>query len=224
MKKDIRLRSYSDLPAIDIGWISMKDHFISTVGPNSGRGAPLKNLLVIADAKLKPKTSFPKHPHKDMEILTWVVDGTLHHQDDKGYDQIVPALNLQLMSAGEGIIHAEGNSSDQVLRILQIWIRPKVIGGTPKVMTTPLEGTDLKLLAGPLNAPLIIKQDLWLYAAKIEGKMQISVPEDHFGYLVFIGNLKLDDNLIFDGDGAYLGHGDYEVSGKGQIILIIQHH
>lgn len=223
-KKKFRLNPYSTLPAFDAGWLSLKDHFIATVGPHSGTGRPLKNLLVLADAKMQAYSSFQKHPHQDMEILTWVVEGTLHHQDNQGFDQKVPALNLQLMSAGDGLFHAEGNSSDKSLRILQIWIKPKNKGGKPEVTSAALEGNDIKLLAGPKEAPLIIDQDLWLYGANIKGTKTITVPENQFGYSVLIGKLKLDNVEISDGDGAFLEAGSHEVSGNGQIILMNQKH
>jgi len=218
----IKLRPYSLLPALDLGWLTLKDHFIATVGPHSGSGKPLKNLLVISDAKLSPNSSFPKHPHQDMEILTWVVEGTLHHQDDKGFDQQVPSSHLQLMSAGDGIFHAEGNSIDKALRLLQIWIHPKIKGGLPKVLTTELQSYDLALLAGLSDAPLIIKQDLWLHGAQIDGQLKFDIPDHQFGYAILMGELKINSRAIQDGDGAELSAGAYEIKGKGQIILLIQ--
>lgn len=218
----IHIRPYATLREVDIGWLKLKDHFISTVGPHSGQGESLKNLLVIADATMKPKSSFSKHPHQNMEILTWVVRGTLHHKDDNGSDQMVSSQYLQLMSARDGIYHAEGNSSDDELRLLQIWINPNKRGGDPVVTLKPLTREGFELMAGPMNAPLIIRQDLWLFAARITKAQKFEIPHRQFGYGVFIGELKLNGHQVEDGDGAILETGEYEVSGHGQVILILQ--
>lgn len=218
----ILIKRYADLPAVDIGWLTLKDHFVATVGPYSGQGRPLKNLLVLADAKIHPKSSFPKHPHEDMEILTWVAQGTLHHQDSRGADQFVPSLSLQLMSARDGIFHAEGNSTAESLRILQIWINPLTRGGNPVVSTAALDQTGFKLMAGPKDAPLIIRQELWLYAAKVQRKESFEIAQDKFGYALFMGDLKLNGQNVSDGDGAVLNPGSYVVEGSGQVILIQQ--
>lgn len=215
-------RSNESLPALDIGWLKLKDHFIATVGPHSGSGQALKNLLVIADANIAPKNSFSKHSHKDMEVLTWVVGGTLHHQDDKGADQFVPELNLQLMSARDGIFHAEGNATDKELRLLQIWIKPNASGGDAEIKTAALKGEGFQLLAGPENAPLIIRQDLWLYAAKLNGSATISLKDGHFGYAVIIGEMTVNGLNFFDGDGAVLNGGTYVFEGIGQVIVTEQ--
>lgn len=219
---NFQIRHFEDLPSLDIGWLSLKDHFISTVGPHAGKGRPFKNLLVIADAIIQPNTSFPKHPHQDMEILTWVIEGTLHHQDNIGAGQFVPLHHLQLMSARDGINHAEGNSGASPLRILQIWIRPESLGGVPEVRQTPLNSERLTLLAGPEDAPLIIRQDLTLYAANVSGKIAFDIETDKIGYAVFIGTCKLNEKNLSDGDGAILKSGNYEVGGNGQFILILQ--
>lgn len=220
--KGIQVKPYDSLPSLDIGWLSLKDHFISTVGPNSGKGKALENLLVIADAKLQPNTSFQKHKHEDMEILTWVISGTLHHMDNVGTEQFVPPQSLQLMSARSGIFHAEGNSSQEVLRILQIWINPNEKGGNPEIKFRQILGTGLELMAGPSKAKIKIRQELWLYASLVSGIQKFTIPSHQFGYGVFIGNLKLNQLDLFDGDGALLVSGEYEVTGEGQFILILQ--
>nr|BFD67629.1 pirin family protein [Bdellovibrio sp. HAGR004] len=221
-QNQVAVRPYKSLPALDIGWLTLKDHFIATVGPHSGAGVPLKDLLVIADAKITPNASFPKHPHKDMEILTWVVKGTLHHQDNKGMDQLVPEGHLQLMSARDGIFHAEGNATDGELRILQIWIRPNQNHGTPEVCFEPLQQKGFKLMAGPEKAPLKIRQNLWLFAAMISGVEKFTIPSDSFGYAVLIGDISINGSSTQDGDGALLNSGSYSFSGEGQVVLIQQ--
>ncbi len=221
-QQEIQVRPFARLPAVDLGWISLKDHFIATVGPHSGRGEALKNLLVAADATLKPDARFPMHPHGDMEILTWVARGTLHHKDNKGSEQFVPSLSLQLMSARDGIFHAEGNSGSEDLRLLQIWIRPHSNGGIPEVRHAPLIGEGFQLMAGPKQAPLVIRQDLWLYAAKLDGRQDFEVPSGQFGYAVFFGKFRLGQKELADGDGVVLDSGKFDVTGTGQVVLLLQ--
>ncbi|WP_374000827.1 pirin family protein [Bdellovibrio bacteriovorus] len=220
---EIQVRPYSQLPEMNLGWLSLKDHFIATVGPYSGRGEQLKNLLVLADAKIQPKSRFPDHPHNDMEILTWVVHGKLQHLDNKGTNQEVPAEHLQLMSARDGIFHAEGNLSNEPLRLLQIWIHPNAKSGTPVVQQAGLNQQGFNLLAGPSAAPLIIRQDVWLYAAKIESDEQVfEIPEDKFAYAVSIGNLSWNGKELKDGDGLLAQSGKLAIKGTGQVIVILQ--
>lgn len=223
LTKNFKVRSYLSLPEMKLGWISLRDHFIATVGPHSGQGEPLKNLLVIADAKIQPQSRFPDHPHQDMEILTWVVEGTLQHLDNKGTNQAVKAGSIQLMSARDGIFHAEGNTSHEPLRLLQIWIRPEFKGGTPVVEQAALGGEGFQLMAGPENSPLNIRQQLWLYAAKLDGAPQsFQVPPGKFAYGVSIGSLTWNGRTLQDGDAVSFEEGAVQVAGHGQAILILQ--
>ncbi|MFV3407954.1 pirin family protein [Bdellovibrio bacteriovorus] len=220
---EMQVREYAHLPEMNLGWLSLKDHFIATVGPYSGRGEQLKNLLVLADAKIQPKSRFPDHPHNDMEILTWVVHGTLQHLDNKGTNQAVPAEHLQLMSARDGIFHAEGNSSNESLRLLQIWINPNSKGGTPVVQTAGLNQKGFNLLAGPEQAPLILRQNVWMYVAKFENDEQVfEIPEDKFAYAVSIGKLAWSGKDLKDGDGLVAQNGKFSIKGTGQAIVILQ--
>jgi redox-sensitive bicupin YhaK (pirin superfamily) len=222
-KTEFKIRSHSDLPSVDLGWLELKDHFMATVGDQAGQGQTLHHLVVLADAKIKSKSFFPKHPHRDMEILTYVVKGTLSHVDDKGTSQELPSGNLQLMSARDGIFHAEGNSSGEILRILQIWIQPKTNGGVPIVLSTGLKNQGFHLLAGPARAPLLIRQDLWFYAARLSDEtFEFVIPEGQFAYVVSIGALTWNGNTFEDGDGALVETGKLEISGTGQAIIILQ--
>lgn len=219
----IEVRQYANLPEMNLGWLSLKDHFIATVGPHSGQGKELKDLLVIADAKIQPKSRFPEHPHRDMEILTWVAEGTLQHLDNKGTNQAVPTEHLQLMSARDGIFHAEGNSSSESLRILQIWINPNSKGGTPIVKQVGLKNRGFNLLAGPENAELSIRQNVWMYVARLKDEnAEFIVPDDKFAYVVSVGNLNWNEIALQDGDGALIQSGKIEIKGTGQAIVFLQ--
>jgi redox-sensitive bicupin YhaK (pirin superfamily) len=120
------------LPRTDLGWVEMTDHFLVTVGPHTGEGTKLGDLMVLADAVLAPKAQFALHAHKQMEIASIVLSGELTHREpDRAL--AVPAGSVQWMSAGDGIVHAETNPGDVPARLLQIWIRPEHTGGTPRL-------------------------------------------------------------------------------------------
>lgn len=223
-KSEIKIQSYSQLPDLKLPWLSLKDHFIATVGPSSGQGNPLGDLLVLADATFQPQSRFPQHPHKDMEILTWVVKGTLQHYDNNGTNQSVPEKSLQLMSARDGIYHAEGNATNDEVRMLQIWINPSMTGGAPEVSQVSLKGSGLQCLAAPANSPLIVRQNVWFYVASLENSAQESfkIPQGQMGYAISVGSLTWNDIHAQDGDGLFLSAGDLEVRGDGQAIIILQ--
>jgi redox-sensitive bicupin YhaK (pirin superfamily) len=90
-------------------------------------------LRVFNDDTVKPRSGFPMHPHRDMEIVTIVLSGSLEHEDNQGNRGLLEADEVQVMSAGTGIVHAERNPSSTVpLHLLQIWLRPEDRGGRPR--------------------------------------------------------------------------------------------
>jgi redox-sensitive bicupin YhaK (pirin superfamily) len=90
-------------------------------------------LRVFNDDTVRPRSGFPMHPHRDMEIVTVVLAGTLEHEDNQGNRDVLEAGEVQVMSAGTGIVHAERNPSPTVpLHLLQIWIQPERRGGRPR--------------------------------------------------------------------------------------------
>ncbi|WP_158501628.1 pirin family protein [Vitiosangium sp. GDMCC 1.1324] len=213
------------LPTLDLGWISLRDHFVQTVGPSSGRGQPLSDLLVLADATLAPRSSFPLHPHQEMEILTWVSSGTLLHRDSQGREEEVPAGGLQLMSARDGLRHAEGNRRDEPVRLLQIWLSPSQHGGPPlfEVARPPPGATGFTLLAGPTEAPLLLRQDarLWVARLKASERATLSLPKERVGYGVVVGgSARWNGVHMEDGDGLRLSPGPHSVVADGSVDVL----
>lgn len=95
-------------------------------------------LRVFNDDTIRPRSGFPMHPHRDMEIVTIVLSGTLEHEDNQGNRGLVEAEEVQVMSAGTGIVHAERNPSPTVpVHLLQIWIQPARPGGRPRWAQAP---------------------------------------------------------------------------------------
>lgn len=222
-RSENRIISKANLPTVDVDWLNLKDHFIATVGPTSGQGSKFGKLLVLADANFKPMSTFPMHPHKDMEILTWVVSGTLQHKDNIGTSAKIPSHTLQLMSARDGIYHAEGNPETSPLRMLQVWIEPNLKGGEAVFGTATLSEPGFNLLAAPNNAPLMLRQNVWLHVAALNNEThEIEIPKGKIGYAIAINKLELNATELQDGDGIVLIPGVAEFAGTGQVIIIIQ--
>lgn len=126
----IELRPFDRLGGADHGWLKAKHHFsfASYYDPNNmGHGA----LRVWNDDEIAPDTGFPPHPHRDMEIITYVRDGAITHQDSLGNKGRTEAGDVQVMSAGSGVRHSEYNLEPETTRIFQIWIEPTQSGGQP---------------------------------------------------------------------------------------------
>ncbi|MCP2680329.1 pirin family protein [Maricaulaceae bacterium NA33B04] len=126
----IEVRSFDSLGAFQTDWLNAKHHFSFGHYHNPKRmgwGA----LRVWNDDEIQPKTGFPPHPHAEMEIITYVRDGAITHEDSLGNKGRTVAGDVQVMSAGSGIRHAEYNMEDELTRIFQIWIMPDERGGKP---------------------------------------------------------------------------------------------
>ena len=126
----IELRPFSKLGSADHGWLKAKHHFSfgSHHDPaNMGHGA----LRVWNDDEIAPNTGFPPHPHANMEIITYVREGAITHQDSLGNEGRTVAGDVQVMSAGSGVRHSEYNLEPDKTKIFQIWIEPTTHGGPP---------------------------------------------------------------------------------------------
>ncbi|WP_421790682.1 pirin family protein [Hyphobacterium sp.] len=127
----IDVRSFDSLGRFNIDWLNAKHHFSFGEYHDPSRmgwGA----LRVWNDDEIKAQTGFPPHPHADMEIITYVRDGAITHEDSLGNKGRTVAGDVQVMSAGSGIRHAEYNQEDELTRIFQIWIVPDQRGGQPR--------------------------------------------------------------------------------------------
>src|SRR5262249_31269755 len=126
----IKLKTFSKLGGADHGWLKARHHFsfADYYDPkNMGHGS----LRVWNDDEIAPNTGFPPHPHANMEIITYVRDGAITHQDSLGNKGRTEAGDVQAISAGSGIRHAEYNREPETTCIFQIWIEPNREGGTP---------------------------------------------------------------------------------------------
>src|ERR1051326_4765922 len=126
----IERRPYGDLGGADHGWLNTKHHFSFADYHDPARGH-WGDLRVWNDDEIAPGTGCPPHPHADMEIITYVREGAITHQDNAGNKGRTEAGDVQVMSAGAGIRHAEYNLEKDPTKIFQIWIEPTGRGGNP---------------------------------------------------------------------------------------------
>lgn len=126
----IERRPFDSLGGADHGWLNAKHHF-SFAGYNDRQRMGWGALRVWNDDTIAPQTGFPPHPHADMEIITYVREGAISHKDSLGNESRTEAGDVQVMSAGSGITHAEYNAESVTTRIFQIWIIPDRQGQPP---------------------------------------------------------------------------------------------
>jgi redox-sensitive bicupin YhaK (pirin superfamily) len=126
----IERRPFESLGGADHGWLKAKHHF-SFANYYDGKRMGWGSLRVWNDDEIASRSGFPPHPHANMEIITYVRSGAITHQDSLGNQGRTEAGDVQVMSAGSGIRHAEYNLEPETTRIFQIWIEPDHTGGQP---------------------------------------------------------------------------------------------
>lgn len=177
----------------DLGWLQSKFHF-SFADYHNPENIQFGNLRVINDDLIHPHTGFEKHPHRDMEIISYVVDGELSHKDSMGNESILKRGEVQYMSAGTGVYHSEHNRGDEMLRILQIWIYPDARNHLPnygeyRFPWAEREGKWLQLVSSKQgDAPIKINQDVRFSVISLKAGEETSYPlgTGRQGYLVQI--------------------------------------
>lgn len=168
-------------------------------------------LRVINDDEVAAGAGFPTHGHRNMEIISYVLEGKIAHKDSAGNEEILPAGEFQLMSAGKGISHSEYNaSSTERLKFLQIWIQPNQLNGEPGYQQKHFgqaPGLTEVITPDGRNATLTIKQDASLSQLILLSGQQQSMPvrSDRLYYLHLInGELTVADQSLKAGDGIKL--------------------
>jgi redox-sensitive bicupin YhaK (pirin superfamily) len=137
----IDIRPYSTLGGANHGWLDAKHHFSFANYYDPARES-WGSLRVWNDDTIAPQSGFPPHPHRDMEIITYVREGAITHQDNLGNLGRTEAGDVQVMSAGTGITHAEYNKEDVTTQIFQIWIQPNRGGEKPSWGARPFPKDD----------------------------------------------------------------------------------
>lgn len=181
-----------------------------------------RSLRVINEDVVAPAQGFPMHPHRDMEILTWILEGTLEHRDNAGGSGVIRPGELQHMTAGRGVMHSEFNPSPKnAVHLLQIWLLPERKGLAPSYEQLAFPDSDLRgkfnLVAGP-KAPVTIHQDANLYIARLsEGDVvkQGIAPDRHAWVQIARGSVELNGHRLKAGDGAAVS-GESELDVKAR--------
>jgi quercetin 2,3-dioxygenase len=188
-------------------------------------------LRVINDDQVAPARGFATHPHRDMEILTYVTAGAVEHRDSTGTHGVVPAGEVQRMTAGRGIRHSEMNpSATEPLKFLQIWILPRERGLEPgyeqRVLPRKLNG-EFVLVASPdgRGGALTIHQDASMYAAVLgnTAEARYALASGRSAYVQVVrGVITLNGIALEPGDGAKIrGESELRFSAAGDSEMLL---
>ncbi len=199
------------------GWLLAKHSFsfANWYDPSRmGFGA----LRVINEDRVAPKTGFGAHGHRDMEIVTYVLEGELSHKDSMGNGEaggahagLIRPGEIQRMSAGTGVMHSEMNNGDTPVHLLQIWMLPKTPGGAPgyeqaSIAPASMRG-QLTLLAADAGGLVTVNSDAKLYAGRFDGAEAASLPlaAGRMAYVqVARGSLKVNGEHLNQGDALQI--------------------
>jgi len=187
------------------GWLHSHFSFSFAEYYNSNRmgfGA----LRVINDDIIEKAQGFGMHPHRDMEIISIVTQGTLLHKDSFGNERAVHAGEIQYMSAGNGVLHSEFASEDESAALFQIWIIPNQKGGNPLYGQRDFRDINQTNQWATLISPdgrehsITIKQDAFIYSTRLEAGKSLTLPAstDHHGKLLLVveGTVEIEDALL----------------------------
>jgi quercetin 2,3-dioxygenase len=207
----IELRPFASLGGANHGWLDAKHHF-SFAGYHDPARMHWGNLRVWNDDTIAPQTGFPPHPHRDMEIITYVREGAITHQDNLGNKGRTEAGDVQVMSAGTGIRHSEYNLEDVTTRIFQIWIVPTRDGEAPSWGAKPFPKGDrsghfVTLASGydNDNDALPIRTNARVVGATLKAgeTAEYALGKDRKAYLVpASGAIEIDGIRVNARDGA----------------------
>jgi quercetin 2,3-dioxygenase len=202
------IRPYESLGTTDLGWLDAHYHF-SFAGYHDDRYMGLGPLRVINDDIVKVGGGFDPHPHRDMEIITYVREGAITHKDSLGNEGVTKAGDVQIMSAGTGIVHGEWNKEDEDTRLYQIWIHPRHRGNTPRWETRqfPQAGEGLQLLVSgnKEDNALYIDSDAAIWGGHLpQGQAHEQSLEGAAYLLVSKGEITANGHTLKAGDGAQL--------------------
>ncbi len=227
----IVLRKSSERGHSNLGWLDSR-HTFSFADYHDPDHVRFGALCVINENRVEPGRGFGTHGHRDMEIVSYVLDGTLAHADSLGEHSLLRPGDVQRMTAGTGVRHSESNPSpEEPVRFLQIWILPKSTGLPPgyeqKHFPRPSKRNFLCLVASPggRDSSLSIHQDVLLHAAFLEEGAMISYesrPGRRLWVQVASGTCTLNTRSLSAGDGAAVtGESRITLSGSPEAELLL---
>ena len=227
----IRMRPAGERGKSDHGWLDSK-HTFSFAGymdPNHMGFGPLR---VINDDRVAAGGGFGTHSHSDMEIISYVLEGALKHEDSMGTGSVIKPGEVQRMSAGTGVAHSEFNGSDsEPVHFLQIWIIPEQTGIEPgyeqKEFPAAERSGQWRLVGSPTgeDGSVIIRQDVKLFATLLTAEQSVnySLAPSRKGWLhVCSGSLQVNGQDASEGDGfAIEGPEDLKLTGTGDAEALL---
>ncbi|MBC6477543.1 MAG: pirin family protein [Hormoscilla sp. GM7CHS1pb] len=210
-QKHLAIRKGTERGQADRGWLKSY-HTFSFANYYDRNYMGFRDLRVINEDRVQPGNGFGTHPHRDMEILSYVLEGALEHKDSMGNGSVIEPGDAQIVSAGTGITHSEYNHSDrELVHFLQIWVQPNVTGLSPryeqKFFPEESKLNQLRLIVSTdgRDGSITIHQDVNIYASLLEAGRDIvyqGKPDRYVWVQVARGKMMLDDELLEAGDGA----------------------
>jgi redox-sensitive bicupin YhaK (pirin superfamily) len=210
-KQMIKVRKAEERGNFDYGWLNTY-HTFSFAAYYDAEHVKFRDLRVINEDRVQPGEGFGTHPHNDMEIISYVVEGALGHRDSMGHSQSIEPGDVQVMTAGSGITHSEYNHSDsQVTHFLQVWIIPRNKELEPRYDQRHFSPDDkrdlLRLIVSQdgRDGSLQINQDVSLYASVLTAghELDYSLEAGRHAWLQVIkGSVTINSAKLKAGDGA----------------------
>jgi redox-sensitive bicupin YhaK (pirin superfamily) len=212
----LTLRKSAERGHANHGWLESY-HTFSFAQYRDPRHMGFRALRVINEDRVQPGQGFPTHGHRDMEIVTYVLEGALEHEDDMGNGSVIRPGDVQYMSAGTGVLHSEYNASDkELVHFMQIWIEPSELDAKPrygqKSFASALKKGGLVLLASQSGeqGSIALRADAKLYAAVLDpaardgsGELSYDLAPSRAAWLhVLRGALRVDDTPLATGDAV----------------------
>lgn len=227
----LEIRKSMDRGFADHGWLKSL-HSFSFADYYDPRHMGFRSLRVINEDRIEGGTGFGSHPHRDMEIISYVVKGALEHKDSTGTKAIIKPGEVQRMTAGAGVVHSEYNASPkEEAHFFQIWIMPKGRGGSPgygqKSFEDDLNSKKLVLVVSEdaRDGSIGIKQDADMYISRLNSgdKIDFTVRSGRAIWLHLIhGQLMIGDKQVSTGDSVSLEEEDHlkiTASAKSEFLL-----
>jgi redox-sensitive bicupin YhaK (pirin superfamily) len=207
----LNIRKSNERGHAEHGWLDSY-HSFSFADYYDPKWTGYRTLRVINDDLVMPGQGFGMHPHRDMEIITYILSGALEHKDSMGNGRVIRPGDVQYMSAGSGVLHSEFNpSNEEAVRLLQIWIMPDEKGVKPryaeKSMANANAGLHLIASKNGRDGSIGIHQDADLLLAKLDGTNRVNhelKKGRHAWVHVAEGDVVLNGNKLSGGDAAAL--------------------
>ena len=224
----LQIRPRNERGHFDHGWLNTY-HTFSFDRYYDPHHMGFRALRVINEDRVAPAQGFGTHPHRDMEIITYILEGALEHKDSMGTGSIIRPGEIQRMSAGTGVTHSEFNPSrTEPVHLLQIWILPEASGIKPSYEQKQFSRDEirgkLRLIASrePTGEAVQIHQDVRLFATLLDGQtIKYELPKDRYAWVqIARGTMKLNGTVLEAGDGAAASEeSGLELSGAGEALL-----